>query len=271
MEHPVSVFTYFGDENFLSLNGMQLTEGRGFNKDLASDSLGLILNDAAVKVFNLGPKPIGEKINEYHVIGVVNDFHWESLRNKIAPLVIMRSKDRAELGIKLAANSAPSVLMEAERRWKQLVPEEPFQFHFLDDNFGELLNKEKVFGKAINFFTLLAIFISCLGLYGLSAFTAEQRTKEIGIRKVMGASALQIVTLLNKKFTLLVVIALLISVPLSVYILQHWLADFAYRVDLSAGVFLLTTVIALLVAWMSVSYHSLKATWINPAETLKYE
>ncbi len=272
MEHPASVFTYYGDENFLGLNGMRLIKGRSFIKDLASDSSSVILNEAAVQMLGLGDDPIGALVDQKsRVIGVVNDFHWESLRNKIAPLAIALGNEPAELGFKLEATAIPSFLKRAEEKWKLLVPDEPFQYHFLDSNFGELLSKEKVFGRAINFFTFLAIFISCLGLYGLSAFTAEQRTKEIGIRKVLGASALHIVTMLNKRFTLLVVIALVISVPLSVYVIQKWLSEFAYRVELTAWIFILTSLSSLLIAWMAVSYHSIKAAWINPSETLKYE
>jgi putative ABC transport system permease protein len=133
------------------------------------------------------------------------------------------------------------------------------------------LSKEKIFGKTITVFTILAILISCLGLYGLSAFTVEQRTKEIGIRKVLGASASQIVGLLNKKFTLLVIIALVISVPLSIYLIEQWLDGFAYKVELNIGLFLITGLISILIAWIAVSYHSLKAANINPTDTLKYE
>jgi putative ABC transport system permease protein len=272
MEHPASIFTYLGDENFLGLNGMRLVKGRDFNKDLASDTAAIIFNEAAVKVLDLPHDPIGAVVDEkFRVIGVVGNFHWESLRNEIGPLAIMMTKERAELGFKLEATAIPSFLKMAEQKWKQLVPDEAFQYHFVDSNFGELLEKERVFAKAINAFTLLAIFISCLGLYGLSAFTAEQRTKEIGIRKVLGATSFQVVTMLNKKFTLLVMVALVISIPASIYLLQKWLSEFAYRVELSSGIFLLTAVSSLAIAWLAVSYHSLKAAWINPSETLKYE
>lgn len=272
MDHPASIFTYSADENFLSLNSMQLKAGRDFNKELASDSSAIILNEAAVKALDLGENPIGAVINETQkVIGVVSNFHWESLRKEIAPLAIVMGKDRWELGFKLDAEAIPAFLTAAEQKWKQHVPDEPFRYHFLDANFGELLTKEKIFGKAISVFTILAILISCLGLYGLSAFTVEQRTKEIGIRKVLGASAYHIVSMLNKKFTLLITIALVISVPLSVYILQKWLDGFAYKVELNVGLFFITGLISILIAWIAVSYHSLKAASINPTDTLKYE
>jgi putative ABC transport system permease protein len=272
MDHPASIFTYFGDENFVTLNGMRLKAGRGFNKELASDSFSIILNEAAVKALDLDENAVGVVINEKQkVIGVVSNFHWESLRNEVAPLAIVMGKDWMELGFKLEGKAIPAFLQAAEQKWKQHVADEPFHYHFLDRNFGELLSKEKTFGKAITVFTFLAILISCLGLYGLSAFAVEQRTKEIGIRKVLGASAYQIVSMLNKQFTLLVTIALVISVPLSVYLIQKWLDGFAYRVDLNVGLFLFTGLISILIAWIAAGYHSLKAASIDPVDTLKYE
>jgi putative ABC transport system permease protein len=272
MDHPVSISTYLGDDEFIALNSMRLVKGRNFNKDLASDSLSIILNEAAVKALDLGNDPIGATINnKQHVIGVVSDFHWESLRNTIAPVAILIGKDNAELSFKIEAGAASSFLKVAESGWKELALDEPFRYHFLDSNFGELLQKEAVFGKAVNFFTLLAIFISCLGLYGLSAFTAEQRTKEIGIRKVMGASSSAIVLMLNRQFAVLVGIALAISIPLSVYITQQWLNDFAYRIQLDFWIFLLAAVSSGIVALITVSYHSVKAAWANPTDSLKYE
>lgn len=272
MEHPLSVNTYFGDENFLSLHGMQLMKGRDFIKDMASDSASVIFNEAAIKALNITGDPVGTVINEnLKIIGVVNDFHWESLRTSIAPAAIMINKDKVQLGFKLKEGSIASFLEKAEKRWKQLVPDEPFKFHFLDSNFGELLEKEKVFGKAINIFTILSIFISCLGLYGLSAYATEQRTKEIGIRKVMGASVERMVVMLNRKFTILILIALAISIPLSVVLINKWLQEFAYRVELNIGVFLLSSVMAIVVGWLAVGYHSVKAARINPSDTLRYE
>ncbi len=272
MTHPTSMSAYFGDENFISLHGMHLIKGRDFVKDLASDSSSVIFNEAAIKALGIQGDPIGQRINEkQQIIGVVSDFHWESLRNSIAPIAIQIGKSQAELGFRLEPSVVQAFLKKAEERWKQLVPDEPFRYHFLDGNFEEMLKKEKVFEKAINFFTLLSIFISCLGLYGLSAYTTEQRTKEIGIRKVMGASAQRIVVLLSRKFTILILIALIISLPLSVFIVDKWLQGFAYRVELGAGVFVLSVILSVLIGWLAVGYHSVKAALVNPADTLKYE
>jgi putative ABC transport system permease protein len=272
MDHPVSISTYFGDENFLSLHGMHLIKGRDFIKDLASDSSSIIFNEAAIKALGIQGDPVGQVISEKQkIVGVVSDFHWESLRNSIAPIAIQIGKSKAELGFKLEPSAVQPFLKKAEERWKQLVPDEPFRYHFLDANFDEMLQKERVFEKAINFFTLLSIFISCLGLYGLSAYTTEQRTKEIGIRKVMGASAQRIVVMLSRKFTILILVALIISLPLSVFMVEKWLQGFAYRVELGAGVFVLSIILSVVVGLLAVGYHSIKAALVNPADILKYE
>ncbi len=272
MERPITMHTYFGDDHYMDLLGMKLVKGREFDGKIASDSSGLILNEAAASALDLGENPIGAKINEdLIVIGIVKDFHWETLRNTIAPVAIMMNDRKSQLAYKLQAAAIPDFLKTAEAKWKQRGIDEPFQYHFVDENFGELLKKEEVFGKAINVFTLLAILISCLGLYGLSAYTAEQRTKEIGIRKVLGASIFNIVFMLNRKFTLLVLLAMAISIPVSIYAGQKWLQGFAYHIELGVGVFLISIVLALLVAWITVGYHSIKASVINPADTLKYE
>ena len=271
MQDAITVNTYFGDHAFIDLMGFHILKGRGFNKDLASDSTAVILNESAVKTLGLD-EPIGAVVNKgQEVIGVVSDFHWESLRNSIGPVAIMLGRNYYQMGFRLQANQASGFLKEAETNWKSFVPDEAMQYHFLDDNFGELLKKEETFGKAIGFFTGLAIFISCLGLYGLSAFTTEQRTKEIGIRKVLGASVSNILGMLNRKFAMLVVTAIFLATPVSYYVMTQWMEGFAYRAELQAWIFLSSLALAFIIALLTVSYHSLKAALINPAETLKYE
>jgi putative ABC transport system permease protein len=268
----ITICSYLGDADFVDVMGFHIIKGRSFNKDLASDSSAIIINESAAKVFGL-KDPLGAVVNnDQHIIGVVSDFHWESLRNSIAPLAIVPGKKRYhQLGIRLTAKAANDFLRKAEEKWKVFVPDEPFKYHFLDDNFGELLRQEKVFGKAIAFFTVLATFISCLGLYGLSAFTAEQRTREIGIRKVLGATAYHIVGMLNRKFALLVSISILVSIPVASYLMSIWMQGFAYRAELQVWLFLSAIAGAFAVAFLTVSFHSLKAALMNPAETLKYE
>lgn len=274
VQDPVSFNTYFGDSDYLGLLGVKIIKGRDFNKELKSDSASIIINEAAADVLGISDNPIGAKINDDQtVIGVVSDFHWESLHTSIAPVVfrLIREKDYGELSFKLEPGHVRDFLAAAEEKWKDLMPSESFTYHFVDGNFSDLLKKDEVFGKAINFFTILAIFISCLGLYGLSAFTAEQRTKEIGIRKVLGASSSQIVLMLNRKFTILVVIAIVVSVPFASWLVSQWLDEFAYKITLGAGVFIFSIALALITAWITVSLHSVKASWVNPSEALKYE
>jgi putative ABC transport system permease protein len=266
----VTLNTYTADADYLDLMRFQLIYGRDFNRENASDSAAVILNEAAVAELGL-ENPIGAVINkELHVIGVVRDFHWETLRASIAPTVIRPGKDYFQMGFRLK-NNASAFLKKAEAAWKQFVPEEPMEYHFLDENFGQILQKEKVLGKAIGFFTALAIFISCLGLYGLSAYTAEQRTKEIGIRKVLGATTSQVVSMLNKKFARLILTSVLIAIPSSWYIMSNWIEDFAYKVQLPVWIYLAPVILAFSIALITVSFHSIKAALINPVDTLKYE
>jgi putative ABC transport system permease protein len=277
MENSITINTYFGDHEYIDVMGLKLLEGRNFNKDLASDTSSVILNESAVRVLNLR-KPIGAVVSQnMKVIGVVSDFHWESLRNEIAPLAIIPQQGSStnvryfQLALQVRSSAVSSLLKTAEKRWKELVPDEPFKYHFLDENFGALLKKEEVLGKAIGFFTVLAILISCLGLFGLAAYTTEQRTKEIGIRKVLGASVTNIVMMLNKQFTLLVLISMLIAIPVSYYAAEQWLAGFAYRTDLSVWLFLGGGITGLMISYCTVAFQSIKASRTNPAETLKCE
>ncbi|HEY0653457.1 MAG TPA: ABC transporter permease [Chryseosolibacter sp.] len=277
MEQALSMFTYFGDENFQKVMGFRLIEGRWFDANLTSDSAAIILNESAVRALGITGKALGTKLNkEFTVIGVVSDFHWESLRKDIGPVAFQyeNAKPRriyplSQLGIKVRSAKAASVLDFCRARWKERVPDEPMQFQFVDQNFGDLLVKEQVFGKAIAFFTVLAIFISCLGLFGLSAYTAEQRTKEIGIRKALGASVSNIILMLNRQFALLVLIATLVAVPVSYFAIGGWLNQFAYKIDLQVWMYVVGALLAMIISLATVAFHSLRASRTNPAETLK--
>ena len=279
MPNALTINTYFGDEDYLDVMGFSLIAGRHFNENLASDTASVILNESAVRALGLAGDPIGAVLNENQtVIGVVRDFHWESLRNAIEPAVILIPNERrfrgpvySQLAIKLKSTGASSLWQHLESRWKAFVPGEPMRYHFLDENFGELIKKEEVLGKAVGIFTGLAIAISCLGLFGLAAYTTEQRTKEIGIRKTLGASSANIVLMLNRQFTILVVIAMLVAVPISYYAAREWLAGFAYRVDLNVLIFLIGGIAGLVISFCTVAFHSLKAAQTNPSEILKCE
>lgn len=271
MEHPTSFATYRGDESFLPLCGIRILKGRNFTGD-RSDSLSLILSEAAVMALGLPEDPIGHKVNERStVVGVVGDLHTESLRSAIRPVAFAYGADATEISFKLDGNAVPAFLKKAEDLWKQMVPSEPFRYHFLDDNFGQMIKKEAVLGKAINVFTVLAILISCLGLYGLSAHTAANRTKEIGIRKVMGATVRQIVALLSKEFLILVGIAIVIAAPVAWYAGRNWLEGFAYRIDVQLWVFVATGALAVAIALLTLSYQTLQAASRNPVESLRNE
>jgi putative ABC transport system permease protein len=272
MPEGMSVNTYGVSANYMDLMGIQLLEGRDFDRDLASDSSSIILNEAAVKALGIEGHAVGTLINNTEkVIGVVRDFHWQSLHNQIAPCAFVYTKKIGQINYKLESGHVKDFMAAAEKRWKEIEPNKTFAYHFLDQNYAEMLKKDEVFGKAMNMFTLLAIFISCLGLYGLSAFTAEQRTKEIGIRKVLGASSQQIVLMLNRKFTILVSVAIAISIPFSLWLMSQWLDGFAYKIVPGVGVFIGSVAIALITAWLTVSLHSVRASWVNPSDALKYE
>jgi putative ABC transport system permease protein len=277
-KEPLTISTYLGDPNYVDALGMQIIEGRNFSKDLASDTAAIILNESAVRALDLESNPVGAIVNKTQkVIGVVRDFHWESLRSEISPLAIILTKEKgvdvpfSQLAIKVQRGKMQEVLNSVERQWKQLVPEEDFQYHFLDENFGALLKKELVLGKAITFFTILAILISCLGLFGLAAYTTEQRTKEISIRKVLGASVSNIVLLLNRQFTVLVIISMMVATPIAYYACTNWLSTFAFRSELSLWLFPVGGMVGLFLSYLTVSYHTLRASRTNPAETLKGE
>ena len=276
MKEPLTINTYFADHSFMDVMGFKLLQGRYFNPELASDSSSIVLNQSAVDALGL-TNPIGAEVNEnQRVIGVVSDFHWESLRTEIGPLAIQHRGDQMKnlpyTQLAIEYNGDPQALLKkAETRWKEMVPDETFTYHFMDDNFSLLLKKEAVLAKAISFFTGLAILISCLGLFGLSAYTTESRTKEIGIRKVLGASATTIMILLNKQFSRLIAFSILLTIPVVFYVSDHWLQTFAYRAELSWWIFVAGAFAGWIISYLTVLFHTMKASKSNPVETLKYE
>ena len=206
------------------------------------------------------------------VIGVVKDFHWASLRNEIKPLVIFLSQQNdTYVNVRIQPGKAAEAVDKIASIWKEIAPAEPFQYHFLDEEFDELFRSEQRLGNISLVFTGMAIFIACLGLLGLAAFTAEQRTKEIGIRKVLGASVLDVLIMLNKEFTRLVLISFVISVPLAWYFADKWLSSFAYRIPVGVYAFAIAGTVTMLVAWLTVTYQSMRTAKGNPVTALKYE
>lgn len=269
--------TYYADYDHLATLRMELEQGRFFSKDFPSDSSACLVNEAAVK--ELGwTDPLNQKLTSYdgpapvdmQVVGVMKDFNFESFKEKVRPLVIQLTP-RANAMLIRYDGPATVAVEETRKLWKELSGNEPYEFSFLDQNFDELFREEQRLGQVVTALTGIAIFVACLGLLGLASFTAEQRTKEIGIRKVMGASVSSISTLLSREFMILVAISFVLAVGASWYAMDNWLNTFAYRIELGATVFVLAGAVAALIAWATVSYHFIKAARANPSDSLRYE
>ncbi|MEO1253571.1 MAG: ABC transporter permease [Bacteroidota bacterium] len=270
------------DHGYLKTLDIEIKEGRGFSKDFPSDSSAILLNETAVE--RLGwDNAIGKKLSTYEgsneepvtkaytVIGVVKNFHFQSLRNSIEPLLFELGRSRGFLSLKIDSDDIPSTISYLEEKWVEFAPGQPFEYSFLDQEFNAMYQNEEKLGQIFGVFAFLAIFIACLGLYGLAAFTAEQRTKEIGVRKVLGASIMSIITLLSKEFLKLVGIAFIIAAPVSYLFMDKWLEDFENRTNINIMVFLLAGILALVIAWVTMSFQSWNAARINPAKSLKDE
>jgi putative ABC transport system permease protein len=274
------------DEGFLPLYGIQMKEGRNLNGSTADENEAFILNEAAVRKLKWEKNAVGREIGysvgekasnwsiEKHgrVVGVVPDFHVGTLRNTIEPLLIHIKKAYSRtVSIKLPKGDPRAALVALEAAWKRTVPQRPFEYTFLDDDFNASYKREQQLRSVVAVFAGLAIFVSCLGLLGLAAFTAESRTKEIGIRKVLGASVASIVALLSKDFLVLVLIAIVIATPLAYWFAGKWLQDFAYRVELTWWVFAAAGVVAVVIAFLTVATQAWKAARQNPVNALRSE
>lgn len=267
------------DFDFLKTMGINMAQGRDFSIEHPSDSSAIIINEAAVRLMNM-PQPLGKRLTRfssppYEIVGVTQDFNFQSLRNPVRPISIFMNPPGFPAPSFLAVRVKPDHLQETIQSigqvWNQFQPGEPYVYTFLDEDFGNLYRTEERAGTIVTTFSSLAIFIACLGLLGLAAFATERRTKEIGIRKVLGASEGHIIGMICKEFVLLVTVALVISVPIAYYVMNRWLQDFAYRIDIGADVFILSGVIALTVALLTVSYTAIRAALSNPVNALKYE
>jgi putative ABC transport system permease protein len=269
------------DDDFASTVGFDFVDGRGYSKE-TNDSLSIILNETAVKVMGL-TDPVGKKLSQtngnvtvqYTIIGVIRDFNFQSLRDPITPMTIQSFESFNGAPVfayaRIEGKNMSSAVASIEQKWKELVPDQPFKYVFLDENLKAQYEGERRAGEIFGIFSGLAIIIACVGLFGLAAYTASLRTKEIGIRKVMGASVASVVILLSKDFTKLILIAFFVAAPLSWYMMSNWLQGFAYRIELGPGVFLLAGAIAVIISWITVSYQSIKAGIINPIKSLRSE
>lgn len=268
-----------GDYDLIETMGFEIVEGRAFDAAIVSDSTAIIVNESAVRTFGW-QDPIGKQLQPINgpistVIGVVKDFHFESLHQQIGPVALFASDLRVRgpnlFLAKISTQNLASTLARLERTWDDFVQQRPLEVAFVDQEFGQLYDAEERSGRLFTAFSVLAIVIACLGAFGLAAFLATQRSKEIGVRKVLGASTASIVGLLSKEFVKLILLANLIAWPVAFFLMQQWLETFAYAIGINIMVFVMATGASLLIALSTVSFHSIRAALKNPAETLHQE
>jgi len=270
--------TYYTDYDQAKALKFEMLQGEFFTRGQIADSSVCIINEAAVREFGWDGDVLKRKITNYNserpydmqVIGVVKDFNFESFKIKVRPLIVQFAAHSNNLMIRYDG-SAKEAVEKVQTEWKRIAPNDPFEYVFLDENFDELFREEQRLGQVFTVLTGIAIFVACLGLLGLASFTAEQRTKEIGIRKVMGATVASVSSLLSKEFMILVGVAFVMASALAWYAMDNWLSSFAYRVPLGISAFLVSGLLAAGIAWLTVSYHFIKAARSNPADSLRYE
>lgn len=270
-----NVACMFVGSDFTRTMTIKLLSGRDFQLNSQADSSNYIINESAAKLMGL-KDPVGKQVQFWmgkgQVIGLMKDFHINSLHQAIMPLILVfDGRNTSYLLVKTRAGQTQSALTDLEHVTKAFNPNYPFTYHFLDEEYGNLYRSEQQVNTLVNYFGILAILISCLGLFALAAFTAEQRTKEIGVRKVLGASVPSIIGLLSKDFLALVLIALILASPLAWWAVSQWLGTFAYRTELNGWIFGIAGVLAIVIAFLTVSYQSIKAAMLNPVTSLRSE
>ena len=275
---PISMWPI--DYDYIDTLGMKIVEGRDFSREYSTDTTAAIINQRAVQHFGFD-SPLGKKLScptstqkvqeIYTVIGVVEDFHFDSLRNKIDPLVLYLGPSNGLISFRVQTKNIAGTIDLLRTTWKKFLPDEPFAYSFMDERFENVYKSEMRVGQIFGIFAGLAIFIGCLGLFGLASFAAERRTKEIGIRKVLGASVPAVIRLLVKEFVVLVAIANLIAWPIAYFVMKGWLQDFAYRISFNMAVFMIAGTITLLVSLATVGFLALRAALSNPVDSLRYE
>ncbi|HEX5152687.1 MAG TPA: ABC transporter permease [Parafilimonas sp.] len=269
------------DEQYIPTMGMKMVNGRNFSKEFTTDSSAIILNETAAKAFGwnnvtaIGKTVIRQNSDKgsnfpFHVIGVVKNFNFKSLHEAISPLY-MTLQPEGGLIFKIKTTDVTGLLATMKKQWESYKAEEPFEYSFMDDLFNKTYSTEQKTGNILNLFSILTIFVACLGLFGLVTYTAEQRTKEIGIRKVLGASVTQVAQMLSKDFLKLVLIASVIAFPAAWWAMNKWLQSFAYRINISWWIFVIAGVAALSIALITVSFQAIKAALQNPVESLRTE
>jgi putative ABC transport system permease protein len=282
----VNMQSWIVDYDYIKTLGMNIVAGRDFSLDYPSDSSAIILNQRAAKLFGFR-NPIGEEIQIFeatpdnsidlsklktlHIIGIVQDFNWESLHESVGSLCMYLGHSNDRISFRFNPSQTGEVLKSIENKWSRLYPEFPFEYSFLDESFARMYATESRTGKIITAFAILAIVIACLGLFALAAFITEQRSKEIGIRKVMGASGKNVILLFSKDFTLLVLIGFLLSLPVSLYGINLWLRSFEYKNNPGVLLFTGVGIAVLMIAWLTVAFQSFRAASANPVDSIRSE
>lgn len=278
----LSLQCWYVESDYLDLFNIELSKGRNFSKEFGTDSSAIILNETAAKLLGYYEDPLNKKIyggegllegtpQEYHVIGVVKDFNFSSLRDEIGPLCLFYGKSPWVTAFKVETDNLESLVQKVKSTWDEFAPALPFNYAFLDDNFNQMYQAEVRVGKIAWIFSILAIFIACLGLFGLGTYLAEQRKKEIGIRKVLGATEEGLVRLLSQDFIKLVLIAFLVGAPIAWYAMLRWLEDFAYRTTIGLGLILGAGLLSIVIALLTVSYQALSTALANPVDSIRNE
>ncbi len=281
-DNCVSMQMWNIDEDYIPVFSMELVAGRNFSPEMASDSNAIIINESAAKLFgfedavgkniygdpNFDPQA-GKPLPPRQIIGVVKDFHFESLRENIRPLSFWLNPYPGKLSLKVKTEDISGLINEIESDWKEHASGLPLSYRFMDDSFNRIYRSEERISSIFSIFSLLSIFIACLGLFGLATFSVERRIKEIGVRKVLGASTINIIGLLSKDFLKLVIIALIIAIPLAWYFANNWLADFAYQAQIPWWLFAFAGLMAIVIAFLTVSIQSTKAALNNPVNSLR--
>jgi putative ABC transport system permease protein len=277
----MAVQAWKADYDFIKTFNMEIIQGRNFSKEFSTDSSATLINETAAGMFGWD-NPLGKRIGAdspngsvkyqyFTIIGVVKNFHFDSMRKLIMPLALYLEPSSEFLAVRFQTKNVSEQVESIRKLWNTYLPGYPFEFSFLDDRFENIYKSELRSGQILSIFSFLAVIISCLGLFGLSAYMAEQRTKEIGIRKVLGASVPEVLLLLSKEFSRLVFIGFLIAAPLSYFIMRSWLQDFSYRTAITMWPFIISVVLTLVITSITVSYYAIKLAISHPAESLRYE
>jgi putative ABC transport system permease protein len=281
----VNIMTdFYVDQNYIPTLGMQMTAGRNFSTDFLTDSSAIIINETAARFLGF-KNPLNENLyrpsgyasnggflpKAFHIIGVVKDFNFNSMHDKVGPLIIELSENYGRIALRINTKNIPALISEAESKWNSMGAGQPFSYSFLDADFNKVYDADLRTGKLFTTFAIFAIFIACLGLFGLVTYAAEQRIKEIGVRKVLGASVGEIVAMISKDFIKLVVIASVIAFPVAWWMMNKWLQSFAYRISISWWVFALAAFLTIAIALITVSSQAIKAALANPVKSLRTE